>query len=775
MNVNETNNKALLVTAPFYPDVIKQKPGGRVLDSEAVDFTTIDKRINDLKFIQKKFSESKRIDGALVTAYYRRIVPKTARIQYLFSKKRPTYDLIVGSKFGRKSNGSLFHIITYFVDEDVLNDAIEDLQLARNVLVNCLGGCVRKEQVAENSISKDIFVGTGINKTKFIEILADLSAVDSFGIETQSSSNNDNGKIVTFYKCFKDKLELEKLLFDLNITDKFDFLSENCVLFDKEQYDIVLDNIPFLVSMISDDFASIQPEEHKETDSLFIRQLPKPNDEPIIGCFDTLFEKDCYLKDYVDYERLISKYYENSKSNFIHGTIIDSILVEGNKLNPEYEDDCGYFRVKHFGIGGADFIDLAALIKGLNEKVELYCKEIKVWNISLGDKRQISDNFISVLGAELDKLSRKFDVLFVVSGTNIDENFPNETRIGSPADSLNALVVNSVVSKENESNADYTRSGPVLTFINKPDISYYGGDDNNEIFCYSPDNHYGCKGTSIAAPFIARKAAFLIHKMHLSPQCAKALIIDSACGWTGIKNKDINRLGYGIPPISIKNIIESKRDEVKIVLGGSTKNRFTMVHDFPVVIDQETKKLNYYAKLTFCYFTYGDRNKGVDYASQDISIQFGRVESKYYLADSKYHYQIAEPIKELPISKCIKEEQNVDEYKKWNNTKIFIGSSRPKNKTIDYSNKLAMWGIRIGHLDRFKTISQFEWEADEKEKLDISTKFGLVITFKTIDGSDANVEDFILKFRQNPKYDVKELDIELENRLENQLKEKIRF
>ncbi len=47
-------------------------------------------------------------------------------------------------------------------------------------------------------------------------------------------------------------------------------------------------------------------------------------------------------------------------------------------------------------------------------------------------------------GAKLDELQAKYDVIFVVAGTN-DEDFENgKKRVGSPADSLCSLVVNSV-------------------------------------------------------------------------------------------------------------------------------------------------------------------------------------------------------------------------------------------------------------------------------------------------------------------------------------------
>lgn len=105
------------------------------------------------------------------------------------------------------------------------------------------------------------------------------------------------------------------------------------------------------------------------------------------------------------------------------------------------------------------------------ERIVAENQDIKVWNISLGSMEEVSRNSISPEAALLDKLQQKYDVLFVVAGTNQENGKP--TYLGSPADSINALVVNAV-NRDNEP-ASYTRRGPVLSFHHKPDLAYYGG------------------------------------------------------------------------------------------------------------------------------------------------------------------------------------------------------------------------------------------------------------------------------------------------------------
>ena len=87
----------------------------------------------------------------------------------------------------------------------------------------------------------------------------------------------------------------------------------------------------------------------------------------------------------------------------------------------------------------------------------------------MGSKLEIKPNFISPEAAELDRIQSEYDVIFVVAGTNIPAGVNKKNmRIGSPADSLNSMVVNAVDFAGNS--ASYTRIGPVLSFFHKPDV-----------------------------------------------------------------------------------------------------------------------------------------------------------------------------------------------------------------------------------------------------------------------------------------------------------------
>ena len=194
----------------------------------------------------------------------------------------------------------------------------------------------------------------------------------------------------------------------------------------------------------------------------------------------------------------------------------------------------------------------------------------------------------------------------------------------SPADSLNSIVVNSI--RRDGRPASYTRKGNGLSFFNKPDVAYYGGDYDNKIIAYAPWREEEVQGTSFAAPWISRKLCYLIDIMGMTREVAKALLIDSAAGWeykkSTYRNKDV--VGYGIVPIDIQQILSTSNDEIKFVLYGTSESYKTTNYAIPIPIDGDNK-YPFIARATLCYFPECSRSQGVDYTNRELSLAFGRV------------------------------------------------------------------------------------------------------------------------------------------------------
>ena len=342
------------------------------------------------------------------------------------------------------------------------------------------------------------------------------------------------------------------------------------------------------------------------------------------------------------------------------------------------------------------------------ERIVAENQDIKVWNISLGSMEEVSRNSISPEAALLDKLQQKYDVLFVVAGTNQENGKP--TYLGSPADSINALVVNAV--NRNNEPASYTRRGPVLSFHHKPDLAYYGGESNDPITACCGTGAYPAVGTSFAAPLIARKAAYLIYKMHLSCELAKALLIDAACAWTN--PEDMNRLGYGIVPVQIEKILETSNDEIRFMLSGVATERENYNFNFPIPISGTAYPS--VARATLCYFPKCNRNQGVDYADTELDLHFGRIGNGGRIKSLQPNNQGEED--------CTTDEEKArKKLRKWDNVKHISEplTSRSKPKKV-YANP--MWGMMIRKSSRYQKGSH-----DPQ-------RFGVVVTIHNLKGEN---------------------------------------
>jgi hypothetical protein len=379
--------------------------------------------------------------------------------------------------------------------------------------------------------------------------------------------------------------------------------------------------------------------------------------------------------------------------------------------------------------------------------------DIRVWNLSLGSIREINPNFISPEAAMLDKLQYENNVIFIIAGTNkSDSESKIEKMIGSPADSINAIVVNSVNGKG--SPATYSRKGLVLSFFNKPDVSSYGGDKDGYIRVCTPTGEGLCSGTSYAAPWVTRKVAYLIEVLGLSREVAKALIVDAAAGWNGIGNnmRLAPLVGHGIVPKRIEDIVKSDDDEIKFIVSGVSKKWDTYTYNLPVPIDKS--KHPFVAKATLCYFPSCSINQGVDYTDTELDIGFGRIKdggikpiNKNYQSvnDGKKHYIYEGSARKL--------------YRKWDNTKHIGELFTNKVQARDVCGT-GMWGLSIKAKERLNKRSE-------------GINFGLVVTLKEINGHN-RIDEFIQHCELHG-WLVNRVDIENRIDIHNKAQEVITF
>lgn len=745
-------NNILQLKGRFDTEKNKNKPGSPKLPKgKSVTTKHINKLEKQLSKILNYWIKNKDIGGALVSVHYTHIVAKSNRLKIILSQnsKEPS-ESIRGVKFVWDNNIQK-HVFTHFVSLDTLQKSINLLKDVSSIIDTRYNGIITSE-IYEDIITNKKYSNVKVAKSNFLKTVVDSYYVESFDIDHAEEEITEESIITIYQTGVETKKLLSKFGIEINESQMID---KTTLRLNPDEIKLLYNNASYLIAMSVTDFCKITKEDVYEqalSEDYFV-SIPKPTNEPIVGVIDTHFNTEVYFSEWVEYHNMLDPNITIEEIDKKHGTAISSIIVDGPRGNPNLEDGCGHFRVRHFGVATHNGFSSFTILK-LIRNIVAQNRDIKVWNLSLGSRLEIKQNFISCEAAELDRIQNEFDVLFVVAGTNKNPNEKKETKIGAPADSLNSIVVNSVSFSEKP--ASYTRVGPVLSFFNKPDISYYGGDgikpEEKIIVCSDVFGQSYVSGTSYAAPWITRKLAYLIHIMGMSKEVAKALLIDSAAGWN---NTPSYKTGYGIVPKHIHDILYTPNDEIKFILSGTSEEYETYTYNLPVPLVED--KHPYYAKATLVYFSQCDRAKGVDYTNTEMDIHFGRVKSKNgrTTIDS-----INNNLQSEDENITLYEENARKMYRKWDNVKHI--SETIKNHAVprkSYGDGL--WGLSIKTKERNST--------QKKQPL----QFGVVITLKEMNG--INRIDSFIKNCQVRSWLVTKLNIENQIDIYTKAEEEIEF
>lgn len=741
------NNVLELKGKRFVQESKKGNGGGAAINSKVVVANNHVKKLQSKLQSLREFwmNEDKPFSGILISVHYNKIVAKTNRISGLFKGDQSNY-AIVGAKFNTEKTK---HIITYFLEDADIEDSIKLLENVSKVLTIYFTDGISKEVFEQKILFDRIdFKKYFLSKTLFRQIVADVSYIDDF--EVEMARKHDKESIITLFDIGVDvKYVFNKIGIDI-LSSRI--LDNRTVYLDENQMNLLYEKAPYLVAMATENLSDLSPDDFIEEYESDITSIPNPGIEPTIGVIDTLFDKRVYFSKWVEYHDMVDDNIPKGQNDYRHGTAVSSIIVDGPKMNSWLDDGCGRFKVRHFGVAAGAQFSSFTIIKLIKTIIESN-KDIKVWNISLGSNQEINDNFISAEAAVLDQIQYENDVIFVVAGTNKSREDVN--KIGSPADSINSMVVNAVT--KSGLSTKYSRKGLALSFFAKPDVSYYGGSEEQYIQVCEPLEATFVAGTSFAAPWIARKLAYLIDVLGLNREIAKALIIDAARGWNDAPTpEEVALYGHGIVPIKITDIIQTPEDEIRFLVTDVSEKWNTYNYHFPIPLKADTYP--YYARATMCYFPLCDRAQGVDYTNTELNLHFGRIQDDGKLNEINDDKQNLDDIGES--RSYILEGDARERFRKWDNVKYV--AEKVKDRRVpkkSYRNK--NWGMEI------KTNNRLDPEDG------VGLRFGVVVTIKEMYGIN-RIDEFIKNCNLNG-WLVNAIDIQNRIEIHEKINEEIRF
>lgn len=267
-------------------------------------------------------------------------------------------------------------------------------------------------------------------------------------------------------------------------------------------------------------------------------------------------------------------------------------------------------------------------------------RKTKIFNHSIATIGPAEIKHMSTWASEIDRQSYERDILFIQSAGNIDFErikqyysdgieypkylFEDSSRIGNPAQSFQALTVGSIshidyqtedtvaLGQKNEPSA-FSRSGPGIWDIVKPDVVEYGGNivknrNGSDIFLttpsqvcpelirISPEGPAYSKdviGTSFSTPKVSYIAAEIQKIFPDSPSLLYRALIAQSARWPMALNQitktnveDILRfIGYGIP--DAKRATENNDYRITLVTTELMEISAEQAHVFKVPIPEE--------------------------------------------------------------------------------------------------------------------------------------------------------------------------------------------
>lgn len=526
-------------------------------------------------------------------------------------------------------------------------------------------------------------------------------------------------------------------------------------------------------------YSSFRMDQQILKDKISISDEDADESDTIIGIIDSGISTENKMLERWIYDREV--FVKDIYQNPYHGTFVASQIQYGNILNGIQEHSNKRYKFldviaipnSDSRYGNTDSISEDDLMDIIQEVVEKHHEKVKIWNLSFGNPSNICDGTISDLGVFCDDIQEKYNVQFIISAGNIEDEellrtWPpteevDEERIISPGDSIRGITVGSLshiddhdsLVKKNQP-SPFSRRGPGPSFIVKPDLVDFGGNCRADFNCTNigmigldpKGNLVEDIGTSFSTPRIVRKYADIVENMDEEDLLlSKAMLIHSARSNSrkilDINQDNIKYFGFGIPSENSNEILMCSENEITLIFKSKIVDGVHLeMLDFPYPESLiKNKKYTGEIYMTLAYNPPLNANFGQEYCRSNIDVSFGTYK---YDTEGNIKFKGQVPIEKNWESKFEKEQ--VQNGFKWSPIKSY------------YRN--IPNGIDIADGWKLKIIKHSRHNLDIKEQ-----EFILIVTIKDTSDSKQDIYSEVVRGLRENGFIA--LDLDIRNKVRN--------
>jgi hypothetical protein len=456
----------------------------------------------------------------------------------------------------------------------------------------------------------------GISYFSPLENIIEVPPEEKIDIKIDTRMDEDINVLVSFYKVFSSG-ERSAILNDLKsfVIDKNgSYISERTF-----SNDVTIVEIIILQSLLPElcKYYSTVRQVVRNNSVLTGQSIPispihnpmsieEPNSEAIVAIVDSGINDQSPALQSLVAGRLQYLPNGSTESHQDHGTFVASRCIFGDSIESAISANsltaqCKVYDIAIFGKkanGSIEYPNTMDLMIAIDDAVQRIHDSVKVFNLSIGANVTIAQSKYSDIAKLIDCLSRKYNVLFVISAGNILSllgPYP-QMHFLSP----HSFITVGSVAKHSEPDclaaidevSPFSRRGPGIDKGLKPEVVAHGGNMNSRFastpristFGLSQDGQHIAYdvGTSHSAPLVAQYAAILLDAY--KPQrvtLAKALL----CHFT---------IDRGIPAsltLAPKDLVGLGEPDLSKALFESP-NRVTYIHEGAI-------EINHYEYITF--------------------------------------------------------------------------------------------------------------------------------------------------------------------------------